>query len=621
MPDLDAMRHKLPGFGLLFSAGFLLVCLLAMSAAAQADSEWAGSDSCIDCHQDRYDTWYKTYHRTMTQTATAGTVRGKFDGVPVTYWGVTVRPVTRNNQYWFDYYLPGETQPFAQYRIFRTVGSHRYQQYLTQVEDAADNYYRLHLLWHIQDQRWVHMNGAFLSPDEQGFDDNVALWNHNCIFCHNTGPDPNMQNYQELQQQADRGIPIDLERQSLYRSEVSELGIACETCHGPGAQHVSINRNPVKRMWNSLRGRDSTIINPDRLEQQRSVQVCGQCHGQRTPATGDLAREWVHDGPIYRAGDDLLEGVSLVWRDTSIPGDSKPDRYRLRFWPDETPRLSAYEYQGLQQSRCYVESDALTCNTCHSMHGGDPEGMTTEWQRSNGPCLECHQEYSDDISGHTKHTADSSGSQCSNCHMPKIVYGVMAIHRSHRIEVPNPQQNAANQRPNACNQCHMDKSTLWAAEQTAALWEQPPKEVSALSSVPAGVYNLYAGDPVERAVSARALTEALQQGIQRPEWWVDHLLRVMQDDEYPAVRRFAAQALQVAAARLDESELLELLDDFDFIAAAEQRALVVHELTQQWGLSAGKYLHSPMAKGLDMSLINTLQQQGRLNSVGISVGE
>ncbi len=608
----------------------LLVCLLQMGillpASAQQPDEWAGSDSCIECHEDRHASWYRTYHRSMTQTANPETVQGRFDGQPLTYWGVTIKPVRRNNEYWFDYSLPDSNEVFASYQVVRTVGSHRYQQYLTQVDGAADNYYRLHLLWHIQEQRWVHMNGAFLSPDEQGFDDNVALWNHNCIFCHNTGPEPNIQNYAELRQRADQGLAIDLDKQSLYQSRVAELGIACESCHGPSAEHVRINRNPLKRWWNKLRDRDASVVHPDRLSQTRSVQVCGQCHGQRTPVDGDMARRWVHTGPAYRAGQDLLASVIPVSPDTRVPGDSDADRYRLRFWPDGTPRLSAYEYQGLLLSRCYTDSQTLTCSNCHSMHGGDPEGMTTEWQRGNGPCLECHQEYADDPEEHTHHAADSSGSLCSNCHMPKIVYGVMTIHRSHRIEIPEPARHSAQQRPNACNQCHLDQSVQWAAERIEQLWGGSAGPQAEPASVAAGVYDLYAGDPVQRAVAAWSLEQAIGAGQQPGSWWMPHLLNVMRADSYPAVRRFAARALRAASVQQDAGAMLSALAEFDFIGAPEQRAQALRRLVERWRQLP---VERPLPPGLlldgsghaDAGEVAELQALGAQRSVGISVGE
>src|SRR5687767_8592847 len=36
------------------------------------------SDSCAKCHPDHYDSWHRTYHRTMTREATPENVKGDF---------------------------------------------------------------------------------------------------------------------------------------------------------------------------------------------------------------------------------------------------------------------------------------------------------------------------------------------------------------------------------------------------------------------------------------------------------------------------------------------------------------------------------------------------------------
>ena len=48
---------------------------------------YVGSANCVDCHKDRHRSWEKTYHRTMTQEASATSVVGDFNGEPLTYWG------------------------------------------------------------------------------------------------------------------------------------------------------------------------------------------------------------------------------------------------------------------------------------------------------------------------------------------------------------------------------------------------------------------------------------------------------------------------------------------------------------------------------------------------------
>ncbi|GAB4182474.1 MAG: multiheme c-type cytochrome [Wenzhouxiangellaceae bacterium] len=606
---------------------------LLLSTPASASEEWAGSDSCIECHEDRHQSWHRTYHRTMTQEASADTILGRFDGRPRTYWGMTVVPIQRDGGYWFQYYRPGSAELVAEYPVLRTVGSHRYQQYLTQVDGAAGTYYRLHLLWHIEDRRWVHMNGVFLGPDQQHFDAQVAVWNHNCIFCHNTGPVPNILNLEEMQGRAALGLAVDSANEAIYESSVAELGIACETCHGPGARHVAANQSTLTRWWNQLKGSDDTIIHPDRLDQQRSVQVCGQCHGQRVIKDSAEMFEWLEHGPTYRAGDDLFASVELVAPDTRIPGDAEQDRFEKRFWGDGTPRLTAYEYQGLRQSECYQQSQ-LTCNTCHTMHSGDPSGMLTDANRAGQPCLDCHQAIADDLVAHTHHSADSSGSECQNCHMPRIVYGVMAIHRSHHIEIPDPAAASNAGRPNACNQCHLNRSPQWAAEQTERWWPGSSKvdgnwqrDDQAPRDLADGAASLYAGDPVQRALAAEAIGHGVESRQLDARHWIPHLLAAMTDN-YPAIRRFASRSLaQANQAQLQDPILSRALQQFDFIADVNQRNQSLALLLERWQELAPDFPGQPPAEllltpeYLPTDQVDLLQEMASQRSGEIHIGE
>src|SRR5690606_33037014 len=122
-------------------------------------------------------------------------------------------------------------------------------------------------------------------------------------------------------------------------------------------------------------------------------------------------------------------------------------------------------YQGLLLSACYQQAE-LSCIDCHTMHSGDPAGQLPDENRGNAPCLRCHQQFEPEpaLVAHTRHDADGEGSLCYNCHMPEIVYGVMDIHRSHRIEVPDAVRDAGAGRPNACLNCHLDKTATWVNE-------------------------------------------------------------------------------------------------------------------------------------------------------------
>lgn len=602
-----------------------------------ADARFVGSDTCKECHEDRHRSWSETYHRTMTQEAGPHSVQGEFDGRALDYWGVRVRPIRENGHYYFEYSNPETGEILDRYRIERTVGSNRYQQYLTRLPDD-ETYVRLHYLWHNGDQRWVHMNAAFLSPDDQPFDNHVAIWNQNCIFCHNTGPQPRMTNYDELRDRAAAGQPVSVATDSRFESRVAELGISCETCHGPGSIHATrAGQFWARTTMQLMRGADESIVLPVRLEHERATEVCGQCHGQRIPKTPELLRTWVHDGPTFRAGLDLQEHINPVFRHTKAPVEGQEDIFVQRFWADGTPRLTAYEYQGLLLSSSHQEAQ-LTCTDCHSMHAGDPHGQITERNRGNAPCLRCHQEYrrNDELVAHTRHDADSGGSLCYNCHMPEVVYGVMDIHRSHRIEIPDVVRDAATGRPNACLNCHLDRSPEWAASELAETpWHGSDDAVFRADGVDTHLSEaaaVIAGDPVQKAVLAwrGGRPDGALHGIERA-WLVPYLLEAM-GDIYASSRRFAQNSL---AAILDDwprpaevASLAAMLPEFDFMADAPQRETARARLLVEWQrIDKTAWPAPPPASGLNGSydlpdeLRDRLVELGRRQDKQISIGE
>ncbi|MBC8133081.1 MAG: hypothetical protein H7X95_08885 [Deltaproteobacteria bacterium] len=369
----------------------------------------------------------------------------------------------------------------------------------------------------------------------------MTRWNDNCVFCHNVAPNPG----------------LDVAR-GAFRTTVAELGIACEACHGPGDAHVVANRDPVRRYALHESGAaDPTIVNPSRLSPGRAADVCGRCHGQRI--SDDVAPLLAHGDPFV-PGDDLALYSAPLWRDTPLGGQR--GIFAARFWDDGTPRLTAYEYQGLLQSACATRG-TLTCINCHGMHDGDPRGQIRPSALDDRACTGCHTAYASPAASlrHTHHDPVGAGARCVSCHMPRIVYGVLDSHRSHRIEIPNPVRAIAMGRPDACTLCHVDADRVWAARAWTRLW---PAAASASSSdapedhlAPRDA--IFAGDPIARALAADAIgrAPAPSQGLANvaevkrvEDSRADILLEVMSGDRYPAVRHLAARALErVLAAR------------------------------------------------------------------------
>src|SRR5436309_882525 len=106
---------------------FLIVALLAFSAAAFLaiisfpesvvserhityrpievdDDGYVSSRTCKACHPAQYETWYGSYHRTMTQVAMPETVRANFDGVRIVdVPGRPMRLERRGSEFWAEF--------------------------------------------------------------------------------------------------------------------------------------------------------------------------------------------------------------------------------------------------------------------------------------------------------------------------------------------------------------------------------------------------------------------------------------------------------------------------------------------------------------------------------------
>jgi len=533
---------------------------------------YLGSDECRACHPGRHTSWSRTFHRTMTQRGAPGAVLGDFDDAAYDYRGVTSR-FTREGDRFFITTLDAEDPAsgrMTRYPVELTVGSRRVQQYVTRI---GTKHWRLPLAWDIADGKWFHLAGGFLHPDGADFHTHTALWDANCIFCHNVKARPG------LDPSAD-----------TFSARVEELGIACEACHGPGALHAERAESRVNR-WamDLLDARDAAAVSPWELSAERQVQVCGHCHGQRLPQPRDRIREYLTSGDPYTAGDDLSRFATPIGPDTELEGAD----FSLRFWGDGTPRLTAHEYQSLLLTRDYREG-GLTCLGCHTMHGGDPRGMIAPEMRGPAACASCHPAIVADAAGHSRHRAGSPGAGCYACHMPRITYGILETHPTHRIQVPDPSRAWRHDMPEACTLCHVNRTAAWAAEAMEERFgtgnpASDDAEPAALAGgdVPTGDFReiaecvraLFAGDVVQRAVAVRALDRAVPYADGSSPLWAVPLLIVTLEDDYPAIRHFAERGLR----ELLEREGWEPPDaGFDPLAEPEARAAAVERWWRWW---------------------------------------
>ena len=504
---------------------------------------------CAKCHPRQHETWHRTYHRTMTRDATPENVKGDFANATHHYQGLRTRLTREGDAFFMETVDPdwaerraraGDTPDrvppprYAKFRVDRLVGSHWLQECLHQAPDGR--FLRLPVLYHIGEKRWVHSNGAFLSPDTHDFwsQSRGAIWNESCLYCHNTGPVKNPI------RGAGNGVVG-------YQSEVSELGISCAACHGPGTKHVGDPTHP-----------DADVVHPARLSVPRRDEICARCHGALVPKPEAWDRV-THRDPFV-PGQDLskfnsffrseAEQAVLARGGKLPPTPLTPGPTDGRFWGDGTPLTTALEFNGLSLSACYQKSGKMSCLTCHTMHGDDPNMMLKPAMQTNDACYQCHADYRAKLADHTRHAAGSAGSLCYNCHMPHQVYSLMTTHRSHRIQTPDVAGSVGTGKPHACNLCHLDKSLGWTRDELAKWPGQktfpPPKLSPEEETISAAVLTLSRGDARSRVIVAGAFRDPAARLAAGTDWTGSVLTRVLEHERYPAVRHLAHRGLQAA---------------------------------------------------------------------------
>ena len=557
---------------------------------------FVSSQACKACHPAQYETWYGSFHRTMTQVATLATVQTSFEDVTVTdVPGQPMRLERRGDEFWAEFDDPGWEGPGIESdrpRITRQVvmitGAH-YQQIYWYATGHDRGLNVLPGVFLIDDQRWVSRSAVVLHPPDQSVATLDGHWNAVCVACHTTAPKTKFDT-------PFRAEPFD---QQTVDTTTAEFGIACESCHGPGDEHVRANRSPVRRYLSHISDQsDSTITQPASLDPQRSSQVCGQCHSVWEFYSADDERAANADGFPYRPGDELTDTrfVAQPMRNLNDPTmlaflEQDPEFVRGSFWADGMVRVSGREYNGLIDSPCFRDASepgrTLSCFSCHTMHktADDPRPVET-WADThqvspngdtNDACLQCHAPIAPDVSAHTHHADDSTGSRCYNCHMPYTSYGLLKAIRSHTVSSPSVAESVDIGRPNACNLCHLDRTLAWTGTALNEWYGAPEPELNDNEAgVAASLLWMLKGDAGLRALTAWSLGWAPAQDASGTSWMVPHLAELL-NDRYEAVRYVAYRSLRSLPNYAEY--------DYDYLAEQPERVERVLPILQAWRAS------------------------------------
>ncbi len=553
------------------------------------------SVTCQSCHPAQYDAWYRSYHRTMTQVARPATALGTFDDIVLEDRGFEYRLERRGDEIWAELPDPNwfenppwfmeilnpdwpDTPPRIEARVVMSTGSHHMQNYWIRRPDQGDGsldpddgaLVQLPWIWLIHEERWIPNQDSFLHPPSTSVEGPIR-WNANCSQCHSVATEPRTS-----------------EGYDRFDTRTVELGIACEACHGPAQEHVRFYKSPVRRYLQYFRellgddAPDATISNPEKLEPQRSVETCAQCH-----SFGEWRdqEEFRRSGVPFRPGEELDTHRS-VFRLTEDPEDplllaileTEPAALDGRFWRDGTIRVAGREYNGLLESPGHL--DEVTCLSCHSMHEYEtPDTQLDPNVTGNQSCMGCHTDYADEILEHTRHLPESSGSECMNCHMPHTTYGLFSASRSHRIDSPSAQLSLESGRPNACNLCHLDETMEWTSQTLNEWYGQPLVEMGEDDrSIAAAILWVMKGDAAQRTILGWHMGWDAAREASGRTWMAPYLAQLLMDP-YSATRQVAYRSIDTFPGFQDFQ--------YDYIASPSEREEKAREALRRWIQAGG----------------------------------
>lgn len=403
--------------------------------------DYAGSESCRGCHPREYLAWQNTGHAAMFRPYKFENVFGDFDNA--TYSDETGKILARfthnENQHYFD--IIDNRGKWHHYRVDYTIGSKWQQTYAIRLPNGEIQV--MPLQYNRDQKRWSAFWKTIDAPNsERAQVTNFPNLSSETAYLAHCGPCHTSQLRARTTKSPE---PKDL--------VIAEGGINCEMCHGPGGDHVGSMRLAKPGCKSPLK----LQVEFGKISSRDYVAICGQCHLQSfVLALGP-------EGEVnYRHYSDTFYEHYR----------SRPyGEFALRsFYKDGRFRVVSFIVESFLRSKCYQEGHAH-CGQCHDFHPPESGNVRALKYRDhpNQMCLQCHSEYAARIEAHTHHPAESEGSLCTACHMPKIMNTVMFKTMTHQLDdLPNAEMTARfgqENSPNACLICHSDKGIPWLRQE------------------------------------------------------------------------------------------------------------------------------------------------------------
>ena len=497
----------------------------------------------------------------MTRTSAAGVSRAPWSGVALRFKDDVVSLSERGG----ERLVHVHSARFGDhdYRVTRVIGGHYREDYAgVELGHETRDELIMPISWLLWSKKFRYKGYSVMSHERPGLEAG-PVWNRTCIFCHNTEPylddmlggllqglSPSERRHAAYQGELvdpllpaserwsvaiddesalkdalddeiahlggsrESGSVTDLAmhairttRDRFTASDLIEVGIGCESCHGGSIEHA---RDPSVRTSLAPHGAGVRFAGADDDRAQRINRTCARCH------------------------QVLFSRYPYTWegglRSADPPGGSE---------------INSGEGRDFLLSRCSKRASCTLCHDPHSPVAGSAEGGTAQARDATARdddaiCTQCHASFA--TREHTHHDPKGAGARCVACHMPKKNMTLdLKLGRYHRIASPNETAKMLD-RPLECALCHGDWSVRKTADEMEKLWG---KRID--RAVLDGVYGdldqnvldatLARGKPHEKAVAMSLLGDRKDKRAARA-------ISAELLNDYPLVRFYAERALE-----------------------------------------------------------------------------
>lgn len=338
-------------------------------------TDYAGPQSCIDCHQAQHESTALSSHFKATSPATKENTLGHFTAGHNTFvYDKNTKLVMeeRNDSLYQVLYKNGKEVEAYSFDVIFGIKHAQTSGYW------KNNYvYELPISYYKSIDNWA--TSPTYSSTEAYFQRKIEK---ECFACHSS----NIASRYVTTKSTETYTFMGMEVEDFMNKNTLLYGIDCERCHGPAKKHVQAHLKfpDIKKA--------QYIVTFSSLNRQQRIDACALCH----------------------SGNDKSK---LRSRFQYKPGENISDYFMENPHSKDTLNFDVHGNQlgMLSRSKCFQKSQTMDCITCHNPHQDTPQKQSSY----SKICMSCHQEAKHSATTQKIISKSISANNCVECHMPK----------------------------------------------------------------------------------------------------------------------------------------------------------------------------------------------------------